>query len=42
MCLNLGELKLGVVGVHLTDLLPGWGPENLEKEHKNKSVVSIT
>jgi len=31
MCLNLGEFELGVVGVHLTNLLSGWGPENLER-----------
>lgn len=30
VCLDLGKLELSVVGVHLTDLLPGWGPKNLE------------
>jgi len=29
MCLNLGEFELGVVGVHLTDLFPGRGAEDL-------------
>lgn len=31
MCLNLGKLELGVVGVHLSDLLPGWGAQNLDR-----------
>lgn len=29
VCLDLGEFELSVVGVHLTDLLSGWGAENL-------------
>ena len=31
MCLDLGEFELGVVGVHLTDLLSGRGAENLDR-----------
>lgn len=31
VCLDLGELELGVVGVHLADLLPGRGAENLQR-----------
>lgn len=29
VCLNLGEFELGVVGVHLADLLSSRGAENL-------------
>lgn len=31
VCLNLGKFELGVVGVHLADLLSGWGAENLRR-----------
>lgn len=27
---DLRELELGVIGVHLTDLLPSWRPEHLD------------
>lgn len=37
MCLDLGELELGVVGVHLPDLLSGWGAENLERNRTEKT-----
>lgn len=30
VCLNLGEFELSVVGVHLSDLLPCRGPQNLQ------------
>ena len=31
---DLGELELGVVGVHAVDLLPGGGPQNLDNLHQ--------
>lgn len=34
MCLDLGELELSVVGVHLADLLSGRGPEDLDGERR--------
>lgn len=38
MCLDLGKFELSVVGVHLSDLLPGWGAENLDgTEQKNRA-----
>lgn len=36
MCLDLGELELGVVGVHLSDLLPGRGAENLQRGRSHR------
>lgn len=36
MRLNLGEFELGVVGVHLADLLSGRGAENLERRGKKQ------
>lgn len=37
VCLDLRKLELGVVGVHLADLLPGRGPENLGRAEKKKT-----
>ena len=37
MCLNLGELELSVVGVHLPDLLSGRGAENLERTGQTRT-----
>ena len=31
---DLGELELGVVGVHAVDLLPGGGPQHLDDLHQ--------
>ncbi len=31
MCLDLGKFELGVVWIHLTDLLSGWGTKNLRR-----------
>lgn len=32
MSFNLGELELRVVGVHLSDLFPGWCSQHLEEK----------
>lgn len=42
VCLDLGELELGVVGVHLSDLLPGRSAEDLQRgrSHRRDSGVS--
>lgn len=40
VCLDLGEFELGVVGVHLTDLLSGWGPENLDRARQRGHKVT--
>lgn len=39
VCLNLRKLELGVVGVHLSDLLPGWRAENLKRTQQKKNVA---
>lgn len=36
VCLNLRKLELGVVGVHLSDLLPGWRAENLKRTQQKR------
>lgn len=42
MCLDLGEFEFSVVGVHLTDLLSGWGAENLKHTGGTISPSNIT
>lgn len=43
MCLNLGKFELGVVWVHLSDLLTGRGAENLDRtERKNRTQHVFT
>lgn len=37
MCLDLGKFELGVVGVHLADLLSGRSAENLENHLGGKN-----
>lgn len=41
MCLDLGKFELSVVGVHLTDLLSGWGAENLERTGTDGTQLAI-
>lgn len=41
MCLDLGKLELGVVGVHLSDLLSGWGAQNLEDTQHTRPNTSL-
>lgn len=41
VCLDLGKLELGVVRVHLTDLLSGWGAENLKRTRQKKISTHI-
>lgn len=36
VCLDLRKLELSVVGVHLSDLLPGWCAENLKRTEKKR------
>lgn len=40
---NLGELELCVVGVHLSDLFPGWCSQHLqEKEGSEPRLLSLS
>ena len=34
MCLNLRELELGVIGIHLANLLPRWGAQHFNNLHQ--------
>lgn len=36
VCLDLRKLELGVVGVHLSDLLPGWRAQNLKRKEQKR------
>lgn len=38
MCLDLRKLELSVVGVHLSDLLTGWCPKNLDRTEQKKRM----
>lgn len=39
VCLDLRKLELSVVGVHLSDLLPGWCAENLKRTERKEIVA---